>query len=110
MNIHSIYKRTAKKVRKQITYDFETWWDKYKPLGKPSFEKACSKHLVDCSLWDTDPTICSLYGEQYIWTAVRSFDSDNVTIINGTRFVDREGFIITENKWKANTDIFVEGF
>ena len=93
MNVYQIYSRKAKKVRKQITYDFETWWDKY-----------------NCSLWDTDPTICSLYGEQFIWTAVRSFDSDNVTIINGTRFVDREGFIITENKWKSNVDIFVEGF
>ena len=106
MNVYQIYSRKAKKVRKQITYEFETWWDKYKPIGKPKYDEAD----VDCSIWETDPTKCSLYGEQYIWTAVRSFDSDNVAIINGTRFVDREGFIITENKWKANTDIFVEGF
>ena len=107
MNIHSIYKRKAKKVRKQITYDFKTWWDKYKPIGKPKYDEV---EEFGCELWDTDPTICSLYGEQYIWTAVRSMETDEVTIINGTRFVNREGFIITENKWKANYDIFVEGF
>ena len=99
MNLQTIYKRKAKKVRKTINLPMRDWWDKYVPQG--------NHKMGDRRIINESDLISKLFGEQFIWTVVNN-DNADIEIINGTRYCNRLGFIVCENKWEANTDIFVK--
>jgi hypothetical protein len=77
---------------KKITY--EVWVDQYKPLNNPdtiegSYENKffqIKEHLFK--------------DDKYIWTLV-SGENENMWIIPGFHYVNREGYFLTEIPWES---------
>ena len=92
MNTMTIYRRKAKKVKEVKHLSYTDWLIKYNPIvTKPLDNIFDYQYQVD---------------ERKIWTVV-NVDGER-EIINGTRYCNREGFLICEVEWEANTDIFVK--
>lgn len=77
---------------KRITY--EEWVEKYKPQENPNTVEGSHNN----KLFDTHEQ--PFTEAQYIWTLV-SGENENMWIIPGFHYVNREGYFLTEIPWES---------
>lgn len=83
---------------------YEEWVDEFKPIENPQEEGAAFEGCLFDTHVPVDVAAIAEADSACVWTLVD--DGENRSITNGWRFVNREGYFITEVPFPD--DVFIE--